>query len=401
MNFLKITRDYHDPIMSPVEVVERKGVGHPDSLADALANEVSTEFSLYCLNHFGFILHHNVDKLYIGAGYFHNDYKYLERVKPVKVQVNGRISNVLGDESIDIESIQQRAVSRYLSKVLPHLDVEGGDLEILSNATQHTRSARWFTPACRNDVPDATDPKANDTSFCIAHWPPTPAESVTYQLERYFWEDKDGFAVPRFPEIGQDIKVLALRQESRLEITLCVPTISTRTDSYQHYQDIIKYHELKLQALAEGVVLSHQLTASVRINPHQRQSPYMLGIGSCIESGEEGLVGRGNSISGIISSHRAHTQESWAGKNPVYHTGRVLSYLTAKLARAISTSLNVKCSVSAMTRCGDSLMPPSFLGVSVNTAAVHEDVCKIVESEFLCADYVKEILGFRPWMMKL
>jgi len=397
MDFLSVTRDYNDPACIPVEVVERKGVGHPDSLADALANEVSVNFSQYCLDHFGFVLHHNVDKLYIGAGHFKNDFGICERVNPIQVRVNGRMSNILGNIRIDIESIQGEAVSRYLFRVLPRLTAE--DVEIVPNATQCTKVPHWFTPRSKEDVPDATTPKANDTSFCVCHWPPTPAESIAYRLERYFWEDKDGFATPRFPEIGQDIKVLVLRQGQTIEVTLCVPTISTLTVSHQQYREVITEHESKLQALAEEIVSPHGLQILVRVNPYQRL--YMLGVGSCIECGEEGMVGRGNTISGIISSHRTHTQESWAGKNPVYHTGRVLGYLTSKLARAISTRLGVKCSVSAMTRCGDSLIPPRFLGISVDREVHLGDIEPIVDSEILSADYLREILSFRPWLAEL
>ncbi len=104
---------------------------------------------------------------------------------------------------------------------------------------------------------------------------------------------------------------------------------------------------------------------------------------------------------GIIAAHRAHTQEAWAGKNPVYHTGRVLGYLTLKLARAVSIGLQVKCSVSAMTRCGGSLIPPRFLHVSVSDAVERSALAAIVESEFLTTEYVREILEFRPWLMEL
>jgi S-adenosylmethionine synthetase len=397
MDFLNLTTDYNDPSASSIEVVERKGVGHPDSLADALANEVSVKFSQHCIDNFGCVLHHNVDKLYIGAGHFRNDYGICERISPIRVQTNGRMSNVFGNKNIDIEPIQREAISDYLFKVIPRLTLD--DVVIVPNATQCTKVPYWYTPRSKEDIPDSKIPKANDTSFCISHWPPTPAEAVAYRLERYFWENKDGFAIPRFPEIGQDIKVLVLRNGRNLEVTLCVPTISVYTSSYEEYKGIIKKHEIKLQELAEKIVSPYDLDVSVNVN--QYQNLYMLGVGSCIECGEEGMVGRGNTISGIISSHRVHTQESWAGKNPVYHTGRVLGYLTSKLAYAISSNLNVKCSVSAMTRAGDSLIPPRFLGVSVSKEVNLKEVELIIEKELLSADYLKEILAFRPWIIEL
>ncbi len=397
LRFLTVTQDFRDPSTFPIEIVERKGVGHPDSLADALANEVSVAFSQHCLKRFGIVLHHNVDKLYIGAGNFRTDFGSCERLQSIQVFTNGRISNRFGNEEIDIASLQREAVERYLFRVLPSLGTE--DIVIAPNATQFHRNEHRFAPRDRSDVPDATSPRANDTSLCVSHWPPTVSESLAYRLERYFWNAEDGFAVPRFEEIGQDIKVFVLREERRIEALLSVPTLSRHTSSFRHYLELIRHHEFQLTMLGRDIVSPYGLTLSVRVNP--QKNPYMLGIGSCIECGEEGLVGRGNTILGIIASERTHTQESWAGKNPVYHTGRVLGYLTFKLARAVSTQLQVKCSVSALTRCGGSLIPPRFLSISVSDVVERTALESIVESEFLRADYVAEILAFRPWLLAL
>ena len=47
----------------PFEIVERKGLGHPDTLADGLAENAEIEYCNYCLREFGCIPHHNFDKL--------------------------------------------------------------------------------------------------------------------------------------------------------------------------------------------------------------------------------------------------------------------------------------------------------------------------------------------------
>jgi S-adenosylmethionine synthetase len=306
------------------------------------------------------------------------------------------MSSVFSGENIDIRSIQVDAVSQYLARVLPHLNPE--DILVVPNATQNTKVSNWFTPQSRIDVPDSFLPKANDTSFCVSYWPPTPVEKLAYRLERYFWDAEDGFAIPRFVEIGQDIKVFVLREGNRIEATLCVPTISKHTTSYEHYDQLLKQHEQNLLAIAEEV-FPQGFETSVRINPYQRL--YMLATGSCIECGEEGIVGRGNTILGIASPYRPQTQESWAGKNPVYHTGRVMGFLTMKLARAISDTLDVGCCVSTMTRCGDSLIPPRFLGVSLNHQVSSSALDQIIESAFLTTNYLEELLAFRPWLTHL
>jgi S-adenosylmethionine synthetase len=52
----------------PTELVERKGVGHPDSICDAIMDAVSVELCRAYLDHFGRILHHNIDKGLLVAG---------------------------------------------------------------------------------------------------------------------------------------------------------------------------------------------------------------------------------------------------------------------------------------------------------------------------------------------
>jgi S-adenosylmethionine synthetase len=54
-----------------VEVVERKGAGHPDTLADGVAEAISRAYSRYCLDGFGAILHHNTDKTSLLGGAAH------------------------------------------------------------------------------------------------------------------------------------------------------------------------------------------------------------------------------------------------------------------------------------------------------------------------------------------
>lgn len=397
MKKIQVIRNYRDPSFEAFEVVERKGVGHPDSLADALANEVSIVYSRHCLEKIGIIPHHNVDKLYIGGGHYKNDYGVCERLSPIIIRVNGRMSSVFNDIDLHIEDIQISAVKNYMHKVMPSLT--GDDLVIEANATQNTKVPFWFKPRDFGDIPDATDPKANDTSVCIGYWPPTYTESLAYYLESYFWKNVSGYPIPRFPEIGQDIKVMMVRSGKLVEATLCVPAMSLLTDSYNRYCEMMREHENNLQVLAESLLEESGLQPVVKINPYQKQ--YMLGMGSCIECGEEGVVGRGNNINGIISTHRIHTLESWAGKNPVYHTGRVYGYMTAKLAKAISEKFSVKCTVTSITRCGDSLFPPYQLIVSINDNVNNKELEFFVQNIIAKTDYIEEILSFRSFINQL
>jgi len=391
VDFLELRQTFQDPELRDLEIVERKGIGHPDTLADALAEIVSMAYSRYCLHRFGAVLHHNVDKLYIGAGHFKIGFGFCEMLKPVQVRINGRMSNSFAGEEFDIEEIQRFAVIPYLLSVLPHLKAE--QIVVSPNATQYTKVPHWFSPRGIEDLPNFSEQKANDTSVCISHWPMTTSERLAYEIERFFWVEKNGFPHPRFDHYGQDIKVMVCRKDHTIDVTVCLPVISTSISSFGEYDTYIEEAKLALNNLAEKIVSGTKYSVFVKVNPYQRL--YMLGTGSCIECGEEGLVGRGNANSGVISIFRPHSMEAWSGKNPVYHTGRVLSLLTINLAKAINRVLGAKCTVMAMTKNGHSLVPPFLLSIETDIGLDERRVRGVIDDHFMGVDYLETLLAER------
>lgn len=389
MEYLQLTDDYFDPEQQGLEIVERKGIGHPDTLADALAEAVSKQYSQECLRRFGVILHHNVDKLYIGGGLFRIDFGQCEMVKPIVVRTNGRMSAAFAGETIDLATIQQTAVLPYLRSALSNVDDDG--ISILDGPTQHTKVPHWFSPRDTEDLPEYEQLKANDTSVCVAHWPFSVTERLAFELERFLWQRVDGLPAPRFDQIGLDAKVMACRQDDHIDVTMCVPVIATKVANIDNYDQQIDWVNDQLNALAQEIVNGTPFSVTVRVNPYQRK--YMLGTGSCVECGEEGLVGRGNAACGIISILRPHSVEAWAGKNPAYHTGRVFGYLTQRLAKAIANSLGCQCSVIVMTKNSHSLIPPYLLSVKVDRLIDKSKVESVIESDLLSVDYITEILA--------
>lgn len=387
MDFLKTENIYQDPEKRRIEIVERKGIGHPDTLADALAESVSMEYSKYCKENFNAILHHNVDKLYIGAGHFKIGYGFCEMLKPVQIFVNGRMSKSFNGKKIDLDQICTKAINPYLESVLPHL--RSDQVLINSNSTQHTKVPYWFLPRGKEDLPEYENLKANDTSVCVSHWPMTTSERLAYELERYFWEMKDGFPVPKFNQFGQDIKVMVSREYGQIDVIICLPVISTQVSSLDDNDVYILEAENSLNELANRIVAGTGYSVKIKVNPYQRI--YMLGTGSCIECGEEGVVGRGNMNSGVIPIFRSSSVEAWAGKNPVYHTGRVLGFLTMNLAKAIFNKLGVKCTIIAMTKNSHSLIPPYMLSIEVDQAVSASEIQEIVDNDFLQVNYINHL----------
>ncbi|MBR3897878.1 MAG: hypothetical protein IKJ43_01180 [Bacilli bacterium] len=393
-NILKINNNYDDPEKKDFEVVERKGIGHPDTIADALANECSKEYSKACLKEFGAVLHHNLDKFYFGGGWVFNDFGLIDKKKPIIARINGRISKNVGDKIIDVDGIMIKTIKRYVKSVLPHIDIEK-DLLIDLNYTQYTKFKNWFSPNSIDDVPDAKKPSANDTSAYVCHYPMTTCELLAYELEHFFWDYNEfGYPSPKFENIGQDIKVMVTRIDNKITANLCVPVIASYIKNQDEYDEIIKSYETKLQVLGNKICEDTDYDVNVKINelegPHYRK--YMLGIGTCAECGEEGIVGRGNNFSGIISVGRPYSMEAPFGKNPRYHSGRVLSYLCNKLSKKIYEQLKVKNTIYVVTKNKDELLPPYLMYIQTSNYVSEDIVKEIIKREMIDCDYLNEIL---------
>ena len=74
------------------EIVERKGIGHPDTLCDTIAEKVSQAYSQYCLDHYGVILRHMVDKIALSGGAAKVKFGGGEMQKPIKLYLNCRFT---------------------------------------------------------------------------------------------------------------------------------------------------------------------------------------------------------------------------------------------------------------------------------------------------------------------
>ena len=66
---IKVEELFQTPIEKQrIELVERKGIGHPDSISDGLAEAVSRALCREYIDKCGAVLHHNTDETQIVAG---------------------------------------------------------------------------------------------------------------------------------------------------------------------------------------------------------------------------------------------------------------------------------------------------------------------------------------------
>ena len=296
--------DYLDPENLKLEIVERKGLGHPDTLADGLANYISVKYSEFCIKKFGVVLHHNIDKLYVGAGVINKLFDNQKLVKPIQIVINGRVSDEFSNKKIDINYKIYLWVKEYLKNILPNINLNK-EIEVTVNCNQAAeRGSVWYKPRNLDDLPEYSRLYANDTSVCVAHSPMTEAENLTYSLEQYFWDRSTGIPRHKFKDFGQDIKVMTVRRGNDYDITLCVPVLINRINNWDDYDLKINKLEKKLEVFAESLIDKNRkikLKINAGRNGYRR---YTLPRGTCAEVGEEGVVGRGNNNLGIIPIFR-------------------------------------------------------------------------------------------------
>jgi len=382
---LIIDNNFRDVEKETFEVVERKCQGHPDSLADSLATICSAEYSKYCLKNFGCILHHNFDKLYIGGGSFEYKNGVVKTKHKIQIVINGRMSTSFGGQKIDLKSIVEDKLKEFLESVMPKINFKK-DVNVIYNANNFSQRKNWYTPVSKEDVPDASLVVAGDTSACVVHTGKTTCELLARELERIFFSyPSKNIVKPIYDDIGQDIKIMVTRNKKDIDVTICLPVFATAYKNHEEYVNIIhKYEKLVYEKIKE-LTINSQYHYTLNINRLEDGSyrTYKTLKGSCIDCGEEGVVGRGNNSRGLISAIREHTMEAPFGKNERYHTGRVLDFLLRRLGDKILNEENCKSSIVCVARNQNPLFEPYIFNINLE---------KNVERNKI-EGYVKEIFN--------
>ena len=208
----------------PTEFVERKGVGHPDSLCDGVAEAVSRRLSGYYRDVYGPILHHNTDKVHLGAGQAEPAFGGGTVVEPIYVLVGGRATTKVGAERVPVDDLATEAAREYLLDTVPELDPE--------HLVVETRIGR--TSADLGALFDRGDgPLANDTSFGVGHAPGTQTERFVRTLEPRLHDE--------LTAVGKGVKLMALRHGGRVSLTVAAAVIGRYVASEAECREVSRH----------------------------------------------------------------------------------------------------------------------------------------------------------------
>jgi S-adenosylmethionine synthetase len=303
----------------PVEIVERKGIGHPDSLCDGIAERISVEYCRWCQDNLGTLLHHNFDKVQLVAGEVDAAYGGGYLIEPIRIQIAGRGTPAYQGRKVPLDAIAIEAARMHVRETMRHLD-PGRHMVIDSYVGRGAEELAYV-------VDKVT---ANDTSFGVSHWPRSGLEGAVYETSRYI----NFQLIDQFP-IGEDVKVMGSRRGDELVLTVALPFLADQIGDAAEYLELKLSAQAAIQAFAEQLD-SRKVTAAVNTaDDPGAGAVYLTLTGTSAEMGDDGAVGRGNRVNGLITPFRATSLEAACGKNPISHVGKVYNVLAMLAAQDI------------------------------------------------------------------
>ncbi len=308
-----------------IEIVERKGVGHPDSICDGIAEAVSRALAREYLDRFDKVLHYNTDETQLVAGNAAPAFGGGEVVEPIYILLVGRATKQYDGESIPVDSIALRSAREYLRETLPNLDLETDVIVDVKLGEGSGDLQEVFSENGRSV------PMANDTSFGVGHAPLTETEQIVYNTERRlnveFGDDH--------PALGQDVKVMGKREGNTIDLTVAAALVDTYVPNMDAYRAEVEYIREFVNDLA-----GEYTDREVRVHVNTADKPeegaiYLTTTGTSAEQGDDGSVGRGNRANGLITPNRSMSMEATSGKNPVNHIGKIYNLLSTDIAKSV------------------------------------------------------------------
>jgi len=308
-----------------IEIVERKGIGHPDSICDGIAEHVSSALAQTYLDRVGKVLHYNTDETQLVAGSSDAAFGGGEVREPIYVLIVGRATKSYEGETIPVDSIALEAAREYLRSEIPGIDLE-------RHAVIDVRLGEGS-----GDLRDVFGgegrriPMANDTSFGVGHAPLTETERIVREAERRL----NGEFAADTPALGPDVKIMGKREGDRIDLTVAAAMIDEHVPDMEAYKETVE----SVRAFVADVAADHTDRAvDVDVNTaddYETESVYLTVTGTSAEHGDDGSVGRGNRANGLITPNRSMSMEATSGKNPVNHIGKIYNVLATEIAAEV------------------------------------------------------------------
>lgn len=374
----------------PVEIVERKGKGHPDSLCDGAAEELSVALSEIYRQQTGRILHHNVDKAVLVGGSSKCQFGGGRIIEPIKLYIVGRATEEVGGKKIiDRKQVESR-VKNWVRQQVPHLQSEHLEVELLIRSG----SDDLVNIFADNDQP----PRANDTSLAVGYAPLSELEKLVLETEKFLNSPK---GKEKFPALGEDIKVMGVRKGEIITLTVAAAFVASKVSDRSTYEDIKKEVVRYLREEFVSQYTSRQVEVVLN-NADTLETAYLTVTGTSAEAGDDGQVGRGNRANGLITPYRPMSLEAVAGKNPVSHVGKIYSIMSQLIAERIVGAIPEakQVYVYMVSQINEPITQPQALNVEiwgVEASKIRNEVYKISQEVLESWKEIRDGFILRRW----
>lgn len=312
------------------EIVERKGIGHPDTICDLIMNQVSIDLSKLYLKETGAIQHHNMDKGMLVAGQTVNKFGGGKVTKPMKLILGDRATSEVNGKKIPIGDLAITSAKSWFEKNLRFVKDENVEYQVEIGPTSSELQSVFEDPSSF---------AANDTSVVVGYAPFTDTEDIVLETEQFI--NSKNFK-NEFPESGEDVKVMGFRNGNNMDITVAMAFVDQYVESESHYSRKKKEMQQKIEDFFRE---RDQLKVELNINclddiTKGIDGLYLTVLGTSADSADSGEVGRGNMPNRVISPSRPAGAEASAGKNPVSHIGKIYNMLSFRIADEIHKNVS-------------------------------------------------------------
>ncbi|MBV8273242.1 MAG: methionine adenosyltransferase [Cupriavidus sp.] len=305
------------------EMCEHKGIGHPDSLCDGAVEAAAQALCCAYLDAYGAIQHFNLDKALLVGGVSAPKFGGGQLRRLMRLIVSGPVTELPAART---RHVVEEAIHEYLRSCL------GG----ASDAIKVEAMLRPSAPNLQRVAARPSVPLSNDTSFGVGYAPLSPLENAVLAAARVLRSSEFHGS---FEAAGHDFKIMGSRLDGHYRLTIALAFVDRyirRVDEYFALKDLIASH------LAGRI----QPPCEIAINTLDDQAAqdesdiYLTVTGLSAEHGDDGQVGRGNRVNGLITPYRPMSLEAAAGKNPASHVGKLYNVLAHQLAAHIATSVD-------------------------------------------------------------
>ncbi|MFP4232765.1 MAG: methionine adenosyltransferase [Candidatus Aenigmatarchaeota archaeon] len=355
MSEITVSKSSRGPMENQkIELVERKGYGHPDTLADGIAESVSKSLSKMYREKYGRILHHNTDQVEVVGGKVNVDFGGGGVVEPIHIILSGRATNEVSGDELPIHELAINSAKDFIKSKLKEVSV---DKNFVWDSRIGHGSVDLMNLYGENVV------QANDTSFGVSYAPYSETENLVLNIDNYI---NSAEFKEKFPELGEDVKVMADRHEDSINITVAGAFIARKVPNLDHY---ISVKEEIVDSIKDFAVKETERGVNLEMNTaddYDKEIVYLTLTGTSAEAGDDGSVGRGNRTNGLITPCRPMSLEAPAGKNPLAHVGKVYNVLANFIAKDIHEETDIdEVSVKLLSQIGKPISEPKVVDIEV------------------------------------